>query len=218
MADENSNTDETNDELENDNANSEEGKSVDERIQAGIDAALKPIKAKLDTAFTVRDDALAEVKDFKEKERKADLKRLEDEGKHKEAFDLQLTEINATNAALQKQNTELTRDISVRDALRDHDFRNKNASEMAFREIVGDLVQDEHGKWVHKTGKTIGEFAEEFLERSDNSFLLKPKTSSGSGSSSSQSTDTSGNETSIFKKSQDDVLKLAAEGKLRKRR
>lgn len=190
--------------------------SMEDRIAAEVAKALKPIKEKLDSAYGQRDEALSKVAEFEKQQREAELKRLEEEGKHKEAFDLKIAEERAAREALEKQNLELTRNIAVRDELRGYDFRNKNASEMAFREVVGDLVRNEKGEWVHKTGATIAEAVKTVVESPDYEFLLRPKVNSGSGSTTVTPSSSDTAKRNIFDMPQDEVLKLAAEGKLRK--
>ena len=191
---------------------------LDNLVQERLDAALKDIKTKLDKAYSARDEALTKAAAYEREKKEAELKRLQEEGKHKEAYDLQLAELDAANKALEKRNVELTRDIEVRNALGTHPFRNDNASEMAYREIVGQLVQDDKGQWVHRSGTPIRDFVKSFAESDDNAFLFKPKVSSGSGSSGSKPNTSSETPSSLFKMSQAEVLKLAREGKLPKPR
>jgi len=132
--------------------------------------------------------------------------------------DESLTAEKAKNAELEKTNVELSRDITVREALRTLDFRSVNANEMAFKDITEKLVQNDEGTWVHTSGKSISEYVTAFSEDENNGFLFKAKTSSGSGtSSSSTGTSTgSGKSTSLFDRPQSEVLKMAEEGKLRR--
>ena len=181
-------------------------------VQEKLDASLVDIKGKLDNAFAARDEALRKVAEFEAKEKEANIKRLEEEGKHKEVFELKLAEERAAKEVLAKKVTELSRDVSVRDALKGFSFRNDNASEMAYREIIGQLVQNEQGSWVHRSGVSIKEFAEAFSKGEEHSFLFKPKASSGAGTTQSTST-ASGEVKSLFQLPQADVLKMAAEGK-----
>lgn len=212
------NTDNQNNDQNNNQAPTVDKALIDKLVQEGIDNALKDIKTKLDKSYEARDAALAKVKEYEQKDREAELKRLQEEGKHKEAFEMQLAEERAKREALEKRNVELTRDIDVRNALASHPFRNDNASEMAYREIVGQLVQNEHGVWVHKSGVSVKDFVKSFAEHSDNEFLFKPKVNSGSGSGGSKAGDnSSGEKKSLFNMSQEEVLKLAREGKLPKR-
>ena len=183
-----------------------------------IAEALKPIKEKLDGAYSARDEALAKVAEFEQKEKEATLKRLEEEGNFKEAYEMKLAEEKARRELLEKRNVELTRDITVNQELAKYDFRNSKAQQMAFSEITANLVQDENGTWVHKSGVQIRDFVQSFSENSDNTFLFKQKQSSGAGtiSPTSSSPSAAQTSTSLFTMSQEEVLRMAAEGKLRK--
>jgi hypothetical protein len=188
---------------------------VDKVVEERVNESLKDIKAKLDIAFKTRDDALKEIEAFKKKERDAEVKRLKEEGKEREAYELQLAEQKARADALEKQNTELTRDVEVRGLLSNLSFRNDKAIEMAYREVIGQLVRDETGKWVHRSGIPIKEFIKHFAESDDNAFLFKTKTSTGGGSAGPVSkSESSGGKRSLFKMSQEEVIKAAIEGKL----
>ena len=134
----------------NQNNNTNNQVDINKLVQDKVDEALKEIKGKLDKAYGARDEALRKVADFENEKKEAELKRLQDEGKHKEAYELQLAEERAKRESVEKKNIELTRDIEVRNALASQPFRNDNASEMAYREIVGQLVRNEQGVWVHK--------------------------------------------------------------------
>lgn len=222
MSDTNANNDGTNPE-NNGNQNQDENKQtppgnqnqdVAALVQAGIDDALKDIKAKLDKAYGARDEAMAKVKTFEQKEREAELKRLQEEGKHKEAFEMQLAEERAAREALEKRNTELTRDLEVKNALAGYDLRSEKAFDMAYREVTDQLVRNDQGVWVHKSGVSVKEFLKTFAENSDNSFLFKAKVSTGGGSSTTKTSSTSSKPKSLFEMSQAEVLQMAREGKL----
>ena len=189
----------------------------DPEIQALVKAAvaeeLKEVKAKLDAAYGKRDEALQRVAEFEQKERDAEVARLQEEGKHREAFDLQLAEMKASRDALIKRNIELTRDIDTRNALAGFSFRNEKAAKMAFEEVTGQLVQNEAGEWVHKSGVTVKDFVKAFAENEDNAFLFKQKQNSGNGSQDPKPPQ-GGKPKSLFEMTQDEVLKMAAEGKL----
>jgi len=189
---------------------------IDKIVQEKIDEQLKEIKSKLDKAYGARDEALTKVKEFEKKEREAELKRLQEEGKHKEAYEMQLAEERAARTAAEKRNIELTRDIDVRSALTSQPFRSDNALEMAYREIVGQLVQNDQGVWVHKTGLSIRDYVKAFADNDSNSFLFKVKASSGSGSSGVSNTNNTSEKKSLFAMSQEEVLDMARKGKLRK--
>lgn len=191
---------------------------VEKLVQARLDESLKDIKGKLDKAYGARDEVLKELAAYKQKEKDAELQRLQEEGKYKEAFELQLAAINAEKEALEKRNIELTRDREVQSCLSGYQFRNEKAVEMASREITSQLVRNENGVWVHKSGVSIKDFMKVFSEDENNSFLFKVKASNGTGSSSSSNTNNSSSEKkSLFEMTQEEVLKLASEGKLPRR-
>jgi len=186
-------------------------KLVEERLGEN----LKPIKDKLDSAYAVRDEALKKVAEFEQKEKEAELKRLQDEGKHIEAYELQLAEEKAKIKVLEERNVQLSRDIELKGILAAYTFRSTNASEMAYREIVGQLSQNENGTWTHRSGISVSDFVKSFSDNDENSFLFKQKTSSGSGGTNVTTNNSMEKPTSIFDLSQDEVLKRAREGKLR---
>lgn len=182
-------------------------------IQALVDEQLKDIKGKLDKAYGARDAALAKVAEHEQRLREAELARLKEEGKHKEAYEMQLAEEKARREAVEKKNIELTRDIDLRNALSGLTFRNEHAAGMAFRELVQELIRDEKGEWVHKSGIPIREAVQKFAENEENAFLFKQKVNSGSGNSSPSGTPDSGSKP-LYKQTQAEVLALARQGKL----
>ena len=182
-------------------------------IKSAVADAVKDIKAKLDVAYAKRDEALQKVSEFEQKERDLEIKRLQDAGKDREAFELQLAELKANQETLQKRNLELSRDVDARQALSAFAFRSEKAAKMAFDEVTSQLVQNEKGEWVHKSGVAVKDFVKTFAENEDNAFLFKQKQNSGNGS---QNIPPSSNTTkkSLFEMTQDEVLQMAAEGKL----
>ena len=202
------------------NQNQDQNKKIDPTnpeiqamIKSAVADAVKDIKAKLDVAYTKRDEALQKVSEFEQKERDLEIKRLQDAGKEREAFELQLAELKANQETLQKRNLELSRDVDARQALSAFAFRSEKAAKMAFDEVISQLVQNEKGEWVHKSGVAVKDFVKTFAENEDNAFLFKQKQNSGNGS---QNIPPSNNTTkqSLFEMTQDEVLQMAAEGKL----
>jgi hypothetical protein len=192
---------------------------IDRLVQAGIDAALKPVKEKLDAAYAKRDAADAKIAEYERIAREAELKRLTDEGKHKEAADLQVAEERRKREEAEKKVISLTRDVEVRSVLGTQDFRNENALEMAYKEIVGQLIQNESGAWVHRSGVTVKDFVKTFADSEDNAFLFKAKASSGGGSTPPKGfVPPPAQVKSLFDMTQDEVIKLAEAGKLRNRK
>ncbi len=211
--------------MEEDELNPQEPNAPESKIEvpkeildAAIQEALKPIKANLDKAYASRDEALAQIEAYKAREREAELARLEEEGKHREAYEARLSDERAKREAAERRNVELTRDNELRSHLSALNFRNGNAVNMAYQEIVGQLVQNEQGVWVHRSGASIADHVKTFSESEDNAFLFKQKQSSGGGGTSVLPSDTTSiGKKSLFELSQDEVLELAAKGKLPKR-
>lgn len=186
-------------------------------VERRIEERLKPIKSRLDAAFAERDEARKKLATLEAEAKEARAKQLDEEGKHKDAYEIRLKEKDARLAELEKRNVELARDATLNAALSGLDFRTQKAKALAYNEIVGQLVQDEKGQWVHKSGKDIGVFVSEYAASEDSAFLFKPKQSSGAGSGTrSPKGDVTTPPTSLFAMSQEDVLKMARAGKLRR--
>lgn len=189
-------------------------------VEQAVKEALADLKGKLDGSYAARDEALKKVAEFEAKQREEELKRLEEAGKHKEAYELREATMKAELDILKKRNVELSRDQVLRAELAQLDFRSKRTQDIAFGEIIPQLIQDADGKWVHKSGKGIGDFLADYAADEELAFLFKPKASSGTGTSSSGFTTGTGggDKTSVFKMSQAEVLKRAAAGKLPQRK
>ena len=181
---------------------------------------LKVVKSKLDSAYQVRDEALKKAALLEQAEREAALKKLQDEGKHKEAYEMQLLEKDAAYnelvkklSEMEKLNVELTRDSQVRDLLGATKFRNDKASHMAFHEITNQLIRNDKGEWIHRSGVSLNDFVKSYVSDDANSFLLEAKPSSGGGLDTPRPSP-GNSKSSLFGKPLAEVLKLAAEGKL----
>lgn len=198
-------------------ANKDDNDLVERLVNERLDGRLKPIKGKLDAAFKARDEAMTKLKQLEAEKHESELKKLEEEGKFREAYELRLAALNAEKEALKSQNTALSRDVAVKDALKTLPFRNDRAFDMAFKEIVGNLVQDENSRWVHRTGISVADYVKAFSADDEQAFLFKAKPNSGGGTPASTSgTPASSSKRSLFEMSQAEVLKLAAEGKIGK--
>jgi len=188
---------------------------IDKLVNDRVAENLKPIKESLNSAYSQRDEALRKAAEYEKEKRDAEIARLKDEGKHKEAFEKQLAEERTAREALEKQNIELSRNVDVRAALTGLNFRNARAVDVAFKEVVEQLVRNEQGTWVHRTGMSITDFVKAFADDEENSFLFKARQSSGSGSGSpNDKKGVPGGKKSIFDYTQAEVLKMAGEGKL----
>jgi len=213
--DENKNVDENVD--DQNKPNKPDDDLIEKLVSDRVAEALKPIKDKLNKAYTAKEEAERKATEYEKEKREAELARLKEEGKHKEAYEMQLAAERAEREKLEQQNIELTRNNDVRIALATLEFRNEKAVEMAFSEIVGQLVRDDKGKWVHRSGISVKDFVKAFADDKENSFLFKVKSNSGSGGNGpKQKADGDSEETSVFKKPQDDLLKSIAEGKFRR--
>lgn len=182
-------------------------------LEALVRERLKPIKGNLDNAFAERDAALAKAEAFEKKERDAEIARLTEEGKHKEAYEIQLAERDSKIAALSKRTTELSRDNELSAVLGSYTFRNEAAADMMRSKVLAELVQQDDGNWAHKSGVSIRDYVKVFSANEDNAFLFKQKTSSGTGSHGASPTPGTSTKTSIFDMTQDEVLTHIAEGK-----
>jgi cation transport regulator ChaB len=177
---------ENNNEDLNQEVKSTDSEDLQKIIASKVNEELAGIKEKLNAAYSQRDEAVAKAVAFEEEKKKVQIARLEEEGKHKEAADMKMSELNAKLQEREKQITELTRDNVVRDSLKGLDFRNDTAADFAYRDVVAQLVQNENGQWMHKTGASVKDFIDSFRKDEDKEFLFKPKQSSGTGQSSMQ--------------------------------
>jgi len=195
--------------------NSVSNKDTEEVISKLVEERLSKIKASLDKAYAERDSAVRERVRLEEKEKQSKLKALEDDGKHKEAAEMRLAELQEKLVIAESKVVELSRDSAVKDALTSLDFRNDRSGQMAYRDIVDQLIQDpDTGSWIHKSGVSIKDFVSQYAKNEDNSFLFKPKTNSGAGTGGVGGTPKLDPNKKISDMSTEEVLQLAASGKL----
>jgi len=204
---------------EEEEANSKrKGSIADEHkatIESIVEERLAKMKSNVDNAYKKADELARENTRLKEAAQDGKRKKLEEEGKHLEAANLRLSEYEEKNTILNEKLTSLTRDRELDKTLTGLEFRNEFARETAFNTIVSQLVQDEDGTWVHKSGAPISEFVTAFKKDPDKDFLFKPKDNSGAGSSNNKSSSSGGGRPkSLQGLSTEEMLKLASEGKL----
>lgn len=196
-------------------SNSVSNKDTEDMINKLVEERLSKIKASLDKAYAERDAAVRERVRLEEKEKQSKLKALEDEGKHKEAAEMRLAELQEKLVIAESKVVELSRDSAVKDALTSLDFRNDRSSQMAYRDIIDQLIQDpDTGSWIHKSGVSIKDFVSQYAKNEDNAFLFKPKTNSGAGTGGVGGTPKLDPNKKISEMSTEEVLQLAASGKL----
>lgn len=190
----------------------------EERIQAIVDRQLRIMKENMDKLDAKAKAAEERAEKLEKEKRDAALKKLEEEGKHKEAFELQLEEERAARKKAEAKSIRLSRDNAISDALRGMPFRNDKASQSAFNELQAEMVQDEEGEWKHKSGKSIRDAVKDFQKDDDNSYLFKVKSNTGTGDNPKTPVDTGNKNKSILEMSEAEVLQLAREGKLPRRK
>lgn len=195
----------------------ESSPEFEKALSARVDAELAKIKENLDKAYGARDTAQAELAKAREELRKVEIAALEKEGKHVEALQLQLKEANESNTLLRQANLGLTRDSQLRVELGAYGFRNDRAMELAIREITPQLVSDDSGAWVHKSGVSLADSVKAFCEDQNNSFLFKAKANTGGGSDPRSVGTQPGEQKRLSQLSQNEVLELARQGKLPRR-
>ena len=210
MSDDNSKLNE--DQNEDNNVSNKDTEALLEKM---VEERLAKVKANLDKAYSERDEALKRAVQLEDERKQQKLAALEAEGKHKEVAEMKLTELQEKLRIAEERNIKLTRDAAVRDALTGLDFRNERSQQMAYRDVVEQLIQDpETGAWIHKSGASIKEFVNAFSKDDDNTFLFKPKTNSGSGTGSVGGTPKLDPNKKMSELSSAEILQLAAAGKL----
>lgn len=190
-------------------------KDTEALLDKMVEERLAKIKSSLDKAYAERDEAVKERVKLEEEKKQAKLAALEAEGKHKEVAEMKLAELQERLRIAEERNTALSRDAAVRDALAGLEFRNERSQQMAYRDVVDQLIQDpETGSWIHRSGASIKEFVTTFAKDEDNTFLFKPKTNSGSGQGKMDGTPKLDPNKKLSEMTQAEVLQLAAAGKL----
>lgn len=190
--------------------------SSDNDIEAIIEERLAKMKANMDRMVKERDDALKAKAEIEKAKKDAEIARMKEEGKMQEALEMELAEAKAKLGLYEKDITSLRRDSVVNNALASLDFRNEKSREMARREIVDNLVQDENGQWVHTSGTSIKDFVETYSKSDDNSFLFRVKSNSGAGTSTPSGVSETDAKKSIGQLTTQEILALAAKGQLGK--
>lgn len=188
---------------------------VKQMVDEEVSKAIANIKVNLDNAYKQRDDALSEVNKIKEEKRQAEIAGLEQQGKHSEAMQIKLNEVNARLEQYEQKNTELSRDNAVRTQLNALNFKSEKAAEMAYSDIVNSLKKDATGNWVHETGSSINETVSNYAKDDNNAFLFSVKANMGSGISPAKPSTGTNPVGSIKDMSTDEVLDAVAKGRIK---
>lgn len=146
------------------------------------------VKANIQKAYTERDDALKLAKELQGKARESELVALEAAGKKDEADKMRMQELVDQLKMANDQVTGLTRDNALRTTLASLDFKSERAAEMAYKDMVGTLIQDASGNWKSPANETISEYAKRYASDDTNSFMFSVKQSSGSSSMATTTT------------------------------
>jgi colicin import membrane protein len=190
-------------------------KETEDIINRLVEERLAKIKGSLDKAYQERDAAVKERVRLEEEKKQAKMKSLEEEGKHKEVAEMKLAELQEKLAIAESKVTELSRDRAVKDALAGLEFRNERSGQMAYRDIVDQLVQDpETGAWIHKSGVSIKDYVSQYSKNEENSFLFRAKTNSGTGAGGIDGTPKFNSNKKISEMTTEEILQLASSGKL----
>jgi len=207
---------ETNESTEQENvqeATSETEQEIDP-VEQVVNDRLAKMKANMDRMAKERDEALKKAAEVEKQQKEAQIKRLEEEGKMQEALEMKLAEAQAKLAVYEEENTKLNRDNVVNSQLGALEFRNERSRQMAYRDIVEQLVQNEDGVWVHKSGTNIQDFIASYSKNDDNSFLFRVKANTGAGTSTPSAPSNMTEKKSLSQMTQAEVLALAAKGQL----
>ena len=187
---------------------------IKQLVDEEVSKAISNIKVNLDNAYKQRDEALSEVNKIKEEKRQTEIQSLEQQGKHAEAMQMKLNEVNKRLEQYEQKNTELSRDNAVRTQLNALNFKSEKAAEMAYSDIVNSLKKDASGNWVHESGSSINETVSNYAKDDNNAFLFSVKANMGSGISPAKPSTGTNPVGSIKDMSTDEVLNAVAKGQI----
>lgn len=163
------------------NTNEDQAKVAE--AQAAAEAAMKAqIKANLDKAYNERDAAKAERDRLVAELAAVKAANLAAEGKAVEAAKLEAATAKELAERLAQENTILTRDAKIEQALSGLHFQTPAARKAAMREVSESLVRTENG-WASKDGADVATFVAAYAAHPENQYLFVPKRNSGAGSS-----------------------------------
>ena len=188
---------------------------IKQLVDEEVSKAISNIKVNLDNAYKQRDEALSEVNKIKEEKRQTEIQSLEQQGKHSEAMQMKLNEVNKRLEQYEQKNTELSRDNAVRTQLNALNFKSEKAAEMAYSDIVNSLKKDATGNWVHETGSSITETVSNYAKDDNNSFLFSVKANMGTGITPAKPSTGINPVTSIKDMSSDEMLNAISKGQIK---
>jgi hypothetical protein len=183
-------------------------------VESIVAERLAQMKENMNRMSKERDEALKLKAEMEQAKKDADISRMKEEGKLQEALELEVADLKAKLGVYEVETTKLRRDGVLNDALAGMEFRNDKSRDMARREIVDQLVQDESGAWKHNSGSNINDYVAAYAQSDDNSFLFRVKSNTGAGSGSPAGAPSTDVSKAIGDMSTQEILALAAKGKL----
>ena len=187
-----------------------------EVLAALVAEEVKSLKASLDKAFKVRDETQKENLKLKQTQKELETKRLKDEGKHLEVATLRIAELEEREKTLEARLIAVERDRELERVLAPLDFQSDFARDAAVSSIKSELVQDEDGTWVHRSGASLSEYVKAFTKDPQKAFLFKPKNNQGPGVDPNKHQGSKGRPAKLTGLSTEELLKQASQGNLGK--
>ena len=206
---------ENNTQVKEETANETKQPDVKQMVDEEVSKAISNIKLNLDNAYKERDNALGEIEKIKVEKRQAEISSLEQQGKHSEAMQIKLNEMNVKLEAYEQKNTELSRDNAVRTQLNSLNFKSEKAANMAYSDIVKSLKKDALGNWVNENGTSINETVSSYAKDEANSFLFSVKANTGTGITPAKPSTGTTPVSSIKDMSTDEMLNAVSKGQIK---
>ena len=206
---------ENNTQVKEETANETKQPDVKQMVDEEVSKAISNIKLNLDNAYKERDNALGEIEKIKVEKRQAEISSLEQQGKHSEAMQIKLNEMNVKLEAYEQKNTELSRDNAVRTQLNSLNFKSEKAANMAYSDIVKSLKKDALGNWVNENGTSINETVSNYSKEDNNAFLFSVKANTGTGITPAKPSTGTTPVSSIKDMSTDEMLNAVSKGQIK---
>jgi len=184
-----------------------------DEVEGIVQERLSKMKENMDRMSKERDEALKMKADMEAKAKEEAIARMKEEGKLQEALELEVADLKAKLHSYEEQNTALSRDNVLNQALAGMEFRNDTARDMARSQIVNQLTSEE-GVWKHSSGMNIQDFVESYAKSEENSFLFRVKANAGAGTGTPAGAPSTEQTKSLSDMSSQEMLALAAKGKL----
>lgn len=200
---------------ENNKAEETKKPDIKQMVDDEVSKAISNIKVNLDNAYKERDEALNTITKIKEEKRQAEISSLENQGKHSEAMQIKLNELNSKLELYEQKNTELSRDNAVRSQLNSLNFKSEKAANMAYSDIVKSLKKDALGNWVNENGTSINETVSSYAKDDNNAFLFSVKANMGTGITPAKPSTGTTPVSSIKDMSTDEMLNAIGKGQIK---